>query len=121
MTIIVGTIDTLWGLYLLIFQYDPVTIAPGFVPIGLGIVCYSIPSKALLLVLVWRHLYPLAKRVPLIPVLTALTCLLIVVFPFEATMTSSVYMAPARVMTSLGGICFTLFSIVSTLESGTPS
>ena len=78
-----GTIDILWGLYLLIFQYSPVTIAPGFVLIGLGIVCYSILSKVLLLALVWRHPYPLAKRIPLIPVLTALTCLFIAAFLFE--------------------------------------
>ena len=31
LVIIMGTIDILWGLYLLIFQYSPVTIAPGFV------------------------------------------------------------------------------------------
>ena len=74
LVIIMGTIDILWGLYLLIFQYGPVTIAPGFVLIGLGIVCYSILSKVLLLALVWRHPYPLAKHSP-IPVPTALTCL----------------------------------------------
>ena len=119
--IIMGTIDILWGLYLLIFQYSPVTIAPGFVLIGLGIVCYSILSKVLLLALVWRHPYPLAKRIPLIPVLTALTCLFIAAFLFEAATINPAYMVPARVMVGLGGICFTLFSIVSILESGTSS
>jgi len=29
------------------------------------------------------------------------------------------YFVPARVLAGLGGICFTLFSIVSILESGT--
>ena len=121
LVIIMGTIDILWGLYLLIFQYGPVTIAPGFVLIGLGIVCYSILSKVLLLALVWRHPYPLAKRIPLIPVLTALTCLFIAAFLFEAATINPAYMVPARVMVGLGGICFTLFSIVSILESGTSS
>ena len=97
------------------------TIAPGFVLIGLGIVCYSILSKVLLLALVWRHPYPLAKRIPLIPVLTALTCLFIAAFLFEAATINPAYMVPARVMVGLGGICFTLFSIVSILESGTSS
>ena len=121
LVIVMGTIDILWGLYLLIFQYGPVTIAPGFVLIGLGIVCYSILSKVLLLALVWRHPYPLAKRIPLIPVLTALTCLFIAAFLFEAATINPAYMVPARVMVGLGGICFTLFSIVSILESGTSS
>ena len=121
LVIVMGTIDILWGLYLLIFQYSPVTIAPGFVLIGLGIVCYSILSKVLLLALVWRHPYPLAKRIPLIPVLTALTCLFIAAFLFEAATINPAYMVPARVMVGLGGICFTLFSIVSILESGTSS
>ena len=121
LVIVMGTVDILWGLYLLIFQYSPVTIAPGFVLIGLGIVCYSILSKVLLLALVWRHPYPLAKRIPLIPVLTALTCLFIAAFLFEAAVFNPAYMVPARVMVGLGGICFTLFSIVSILESGTSS
>lgn len=119
--IVMGTIDILWGLYLLLFHYSPVTVAPGFVLIGLGIVSYSILSKVLLLALVWRHPYPLAKRIPLIPVLTALTCLFIAAFLFEAAVGDPAYMVPARVMVGLGGICFTLFSIVSILESGTSS
>ncbi len=121
LVIIMGTIDILWGLYLLLFHYSPVTVAPGFVLIGLGIVCYSILSKVLLLALVWRHPYPLANRIPLIPVMTALICLFIAAFLFEAAVTDPAYMVPARVMVGLGAICFTLFSIVSILESGTSS
>ena len=56
-----------------------------------------------------------------IPVLTALTCLFIAAFLFEAATINPAYMVPARVMVGLGGICFTLFSIVSILESGTSS
>ena len=119
LVIVMGSLDILWGLYLLIFKYDAVTVAPGFVLIGLGIVCYSILSKVLLLSLVWRHPYPLARRIPLIPVLTALCCLFLAAFLFEAGVSDPAYMVPARVMVGLGGICFTLFSIVSILESGT--
>ena len=42
-------------------------------------------------------------------------------FLFEAATINPAYMVPARVMVGLGGICFTLFSIVSILESGTSS
>ncbi|MDU7967648.1 MAG: DUF2776 family protein, partial [Paeniclostridium sordellii] len=87
--------------------------------IGLGIVCYSILSKVLLLGMVWRKSNPLSKRVPLIPVFTALTCLFIGAFLFEAEIFNVSYFIPARVMIGLGAICFTLFSIVSILESGT--
>ncbi|MEG2140966.1 MAG: DUF2776 family protein [Bilophila sp.] len=114
-----GTGSVLWGLYVLLFTPSPAAIAPGFVLIGLGIVCYSILSKVLLLALVWRHTFPLASRIPLIPVLTALTCLFIAAFLFEAALVNPAFFVPARVLVGLGGICFTLFSIVSILESGT--
>lgn len=42
-----------------------------------------------------------------------------VCFPFEMASIHEVYFVPARVLAGLGGICFTLFSIVSILESGT--
>ncbi|WP_223917934.1 DUF2776 family protein, partial [Enterococcus faecium] len=95
--------------------------APGYVLIGLGIVCYSILSKVLLLGMVWRKNNPLAKRVPLIPVFTALICLFMGAFLFESEIFNIAYFIPARVMIGLGAICFTLFSIVSILESGTSS
>ena len=38
---------------------------------------------------------------------------------FEAAVFNPAYFVPARVMVGLGGVCFTLFSIVSILESGT--
>lgn len=116
---VLGTIDILWGIALLCIAKEPAWIAPGYVLIGLGIVCYSILSKVLLLGMVWRKSNPLAKRVPLIPVLTALTCLFIGAFLFEAEIFNIAYFIPARVMIGLGAICFTLFSIVSILESGT--
>lgn len=72
-----------------------------------------------LLAVIWRNVFKLANRIPLIPVLTALTCLFLSAFLFEMTTLNDVYFVPARVLAGLGGICFTLFSIVSILESGT--
>ena len=119
LVLIAGSCDLVWGLYLLLADGSNLVIAPGYVLIGLGIVCYSILSKVLLLSLVWRHPYPLAKRVPLIPVLTALGCLFLAAFLFEMATLNPAYAVPARVLVGLGGVCFTLFSIVSILESGT--
>ncbi|GAA0866722.1 MULTISPECIES: DUF2776 family protein [Peptostreptococcaceae] len=118
---ILGSINVTWGIAILSIANDPAWIAPGFVLIGLGIVCYSILSKVLLLALVWRKTCKLSKRVPLIPVVTSLTCLFIGAFLFEAQLFNIAYFIPARVMIGLGAICFTLFSIVSILESGTSS
>ena len=40
-------------------------------------------------------------------------------FVFELATVNADYFIPARVLVGLGAICFTLFSIVSILESGT--
>ena len=88
--------------------------------IGLGLVCYSISSKVILLAVIWRNVFKLANRIPLIPVLTApLLVFSSLLFLFEMTTLNDIYFVPARVLAGLGGICFTLFSIVSILESGT--
>ena len=87
--------------------------------IGLGLVCYSISSKVILLAAIWRNTFKLANRIPLIPVFTALACLFLSAFLFEMASLHNAYFVPARVLAGLGGICFTLFSIVSILESGT--
>ena len=117
--IALGAFNIIWGLVVLLSSDDPARLAPGWVMIGLGIVCWSILSKVLLLALVWRHNFPLASRIPLIPVCTALACLFIAAFLFEAGVSQPAYGVPARVMVGLGAVCFTLFSIVSILESGT--
>ena len=52
-------------------------------------------------------------------VFTALACLFLSAFLFEMAGLHNAYFVPARVLAGLGGICFTLFSIVSILESGT--
>ena len=67
----------------------------------------------------WRREFKLANRIPMIPVLTALTCLFLAAFVFELATVNTDYFIPARVLVGLGAICFTLFSIVSILESGT--
>ncbi len=119
LVIIMGTINILLGIYVLISSEQPYRLAPGIVLIGLGLICYSILSKSLLLALVWRQSFPLASRIPLLPVFTALTCLFFAAFLFEAADTNSGFFVPSRVMVGLGAVCFTLFSIVSILEAGT--
>lgn len=111
-----GTVSLAWGVGLICF-HNPRWATPGLVMVGLGLVCWSILSKVLLLAIVWRRTAELASRVPMIPTLTALACLFLSTFLFEAD-TSSVIVA-ARVLVGLGAICYSLFSIVSILESGT--
>ena len=98
---------------------NPAESSIGYIMIGLGLVCYSISSKVILLAAIWRNTFKLANRIPLIPVFTALLCLFLSAFLFEMASIHEVYFVPARVLAGLGGICFTLFSIVSILESGT--
>ena len=97
----------------------PERIAPGYVLLGLGMVCYSIISKVWLLALVWRRECPLANRIPLIPIMTCLACLFLAAFLAEAAVVDSAFFVPARILPGLGAVCFTLFSIVSILEAGT--
>ena len=118
LVLVMGTLSILWGLWILT-DLDPDKSSIGDIMIGLGLVCYSISSKVILLAVIWRNVFKLANRIPLIPVLTALTCLFLSAFMFEMATLDDVYFVPARVLAGLGGICFTLFSIVSILESGT--
>lgn len=90
----------------------------GFVLVGLALICWSISSKVILLAKIWHADFPLANRIPIIPVLTALTCLFMAAFLFEAAGFDPRYFVPARVLAGFGAVCFTLYSIVSILESG---
>lgn len=119
LVLLMGTVSTVWGLYIILANADNANGAIGYIIVGLGLVCYSISSKVILLAKVWRHDFALSNRIPLIPVLTALTCLFLAAFVFEMATVHPSYFIPARVLAGLGGICFTLFSIVSILESGT--
>lgn len=118
LVLVMGTISTIWGFFVL-GNREPTLSATGYIMIGLGLVCFSISSKVILLAAVWRKSYALANRIPLIPVCTALLCLFLSAFLFEAADLQDSYYVPARVLAGLGGICFSLFSIVSILESGT--
>lgn len=113
-----GSVCVVWGLVELFAASAPVNTT-GFILIGLGLVCFSISSKILLLAKVWKQEFKLANRIPLIPVITALLCLFLGAFLFEEAMLDGAFFVPARVLVGLGGICFSLFSIVSILESGT--
>ncbi|MEW2708853.1 DUF2776 family protein [Streptomyces koyangensis] len=112
-----GAVGVILGLIVVAGHDRSAQLSAGFVLVGLGLVCWSILSKVLLLALVWRRAAPLANRVPLIPVGTALLCLFLMAFLFESD--DSGVIVAARVLTGLGAICFSLFSIVSILESGT--
>ena len=91
----------------------------GFILIGLGLVCFSISSKILLLAKVWRQEFKLANRIPLIPVMTALFALFLGAFLFEEATVDNAFLFPLEVLIGLGRYLFSLFSIVSILESGT--
>ncbi|MQW77787.1 DUF2776 family protein [Nocardioides sp. dk4132] len=121
LVIAMGTLSLVWGVVLLVLDREPYYRTPGFVMIGLGLVCFSILSKVGLLALVWRHTFALANRVPLLPIGTALACLFLAAFVFQAALTDTNVFIAARVLVGLGAICFSLYSIVSILESGTSS
>lgn len=114
-----GTLCILWGILILVFNPSSYAVAPGFVLIGLGLVCFSISSKIILLAMVWKHDSPLAEKITLIPIITALICLFLSSFLIAAFGESPTTYIPARILVGLGAICFSLFSIVSILESGT--
>lgn len=114
-----GTVSFIWGLLVILTMIGDAANATGFIMIGLGLVCFSISSKVLLLAKVWRQEFALANRIPLIPVVTALLCLFLSAFLFEEGILDNSFFVPARVLAGLGAICFCLFSIVSILESGT--
>lgn len=114
---VLGGVGIVWALIVISVHTRSTQLSAAFVLIGLGLICWSILSKVLLLALVWRRKAPLANRVPLIPVGTALVCLFLSAFLYESA--DSAVIVAARVLIGLGGICFSLFSIVSILESGT--
>lgn len=119
LVLIMGSLCIIWGLILLLGTANLSLASTGYIMIGLGLVCYSISSKVILLSKIWRHEFKLSNRIPLIPIFTALSCLFLSAFLFEMGTAHGYYFVPARVLAGLGGICFTLFSIVSILESGT--
>lgn len=119
LVLIMGSLCIIWGLILILASVDAANGATGYIMIGLGLVCLSISSKVILLSKIWRHEFKLSNRIPLIPIFTALSCLFLSAFLFEMGTVHEYYFVPARVLAGLGGICFTLFSIVSILESGT--
>lgn len=114
-----GIVAGVWGIVVFFFNISHTVDFVGFLLIGLSLICFSISSKVILLAKVWRASYPLANRIPIIPVVTALCCLFLSAFLFEGAMVEVKFAVPARVLTAFGAVCFTLFSIVSILESGT--
>jgi Protein of unknown function (DUF2776) len=89
-----GAINLTLGIVVLVFSSRPYAVAPGFILIGLSLVCFSILSKVLLLALVWRREFALANRIPLIPIATCLTCLFMAAFLFQAELTKQQFLHP---------------------------
>ena len=121
LVLLMGSISFVWGIFVILADSGSANGTTGYIMLGLGLVCYSISSKVILLAKIWRREFKLANRIPMIPVLTALACLFLAAFVFELATVNADYFIPARVLVGLGAICFTLFSIVSILESGTSS
>ena len=119
LVLLMGSISFVWGIFVILADSGSANGTTGYIMLGLGLVCYSISSKVILLAKIWRREFKLANRIPMIPVLTALACLFLAAFVFELATVHADYFIPARVLVGLGAICFTLFSIVSILESGT--
>lgn len=119
LVLLMGTIALVWGIVVILAMVGNVANTTGFIMIGLGLVCFSISSKVILLAKVWKQTFALANRIPIIPIITALLCLFMGAFLFEEGLYDNAFFVPARVLVGLGAICFCLFSIVSILESGT--
>ena len=118
LALVMGCVAFLFGLIMLIAHWGDTTDFVGFVLFGLALICWSISSKVILLAKVWHADFVLADRIPIIPVITALICLFMAAFLYEEALFKPKFFVPARVLMGFGAICFTLFSIVSILESG---
>ena len=119
LVLMMGSLAFVLGLILIFVYRDHPINFVGFVLIGLALICWSISSKVILLAKIWHADFPLANRIPIIPVLTALACLFLAAFLYEEAAFQAKFFVPARVLSGFGAICFTLYSIVSILESGT--
>ena len=111
LVIVMGSLSLIWGIVLLALDSESYYWTPGFVMVGLGLVCFSILSKVGLLALVWRRTFAPADRVPLLDIFTALTCLFLAAFVFQAAVADSMMFIPARVLVGLGAICFSLYAV----------
>lgn len=116
--LVLGLAAFVLGLVMIFLHWGEPVDFVGFVLIGLALICWSISSKVILLAKIWHSEYALASRIPIIPVVTALTCMFMAAFLFEEALFKTKFFVPARVLMGFGAICFTLFSIVSILESG---
>lgn len=113
-----GGVAFVFGLIMLFAHWGQNMDFVGFVLIGLALICWSISSKVILLAKIWHADFPLANRIPIIPILTALICMFLAAFLYEEALFKIKFFVPSRVLMGFGAICFTLYSIVSILESG---
>lgn len=118
LVLVMGCVAFIFGLIMIFAHWGESINFVGFVLIGLALICWSISSKVILLAKIWHAEFALASRIPIIPVVTALICLFLAAFLYEEALFKAKFFVPARVLMGFGAICFTLFSIVSILESG---
>mgnify|MGYP000541525158 CR=1 FL=1 len=102
-----GSISFVWGLFVILADSGSANGTTGYIMLGLGLVCYSISSKVILLAKIWRQEFKLANRIPMIPVLTALACLFLAAFVFELATIHADYFIPA----SCFGRSWSLFAL----------
>lgn len=84
LVLLMGSISFVWGLFVILADSGSANGTTGYIMLGLGLVCYSISSKVILLAKIWRQEFKLANRIPMIPVLTALACLFLYGFCIRA-------------------------------------
>lgn len=113
LSISMGAVAFVFGVALLVMEWNRATGYVGFVLIGLGMVCWSLSSAVILLAKMWRADYPLARRLSLVPLAAALICVFMAAFLFERADFTA-----ARILMGFGAVCFAIFPIVCIIESG---
>lgn len=117
LALMMGTISTVWGIYIAFGNVSVTSGISGFIMIGLGLVCYSIIGKIVVLDRLWKNHFKLVNFILLIPILASIVCFLLSVFVFEYSAIYADYIIPARILTSLGCICFAFIPTISLLSN----
>ena len=98
----------------------PGTFTVGHVDAGLSMICTCLIALVVTILrqvqntfgaLVWRRALDLADRAPILDIFTALTCLFLAAFVFQAALVDPNVFIPARVLVGLGAICFSLYAV----------
>ena len=63
LVLLMGSISFVWGLFVILADSGSANGTTGYIMLGLGLVCYSISSKVILLAKIWRQEFKLANRI----------------------------------------------------------